>query len=380
MIKVLHVISDTGIGGAGIHLLNLLRHADRTRFSYTVALPKDSLLLPRLEAIGIPTRPISRLRDRSADLAALPALLTLLQEEKPSILHTHAGFSARLAGYLLNVPVRICTKHCAYSPKGTFMHAPKARLNDLLSTHFIATAEAAADVLMAEGADAEKITVIPNGCDPVAKLTDMEKDAILKEFDIPRDAFVVGMAARMEKGKGQEVLIEAAAHCLAETPRLFFLFVGGGSMENAYKEIATKLGIARNVYFTGFRADVGRVMNLFDLNLNCSYLSETASFSLSEGMSLGIVPVVSDIGGNPFMAGYGENGAVVRAHDPEALARVLLALYRAPKARAALAARAMARYEVDFRAADMTRKTEELYLRALHRARAETTTKTPIFH
>ena len=44
MIKVLNVISDTNIGGAGRCLLNFLKYYDRSRFEVKVVLPHDSLL------------------------------------------------------------------------------------------------------------------------------------------------------------------------------------------------------------------------------------------------------------------------------------------------------------------------------------------------
>lgn len=44
MIRVMNVISDTNIGGAGRVLLNYLRCADRSRFEPLAALPRGSLL------------------------------------------------------------------------------------------------------------------------------------------------------------------------------------------------------------------------------------------------------------------------------------------------------------------------------------------------
>ena len=52
MIRVLNIISDTNIGGAGRVLLNYLRYTDRGRFETLVALPRGSLLGPVLEEAG----------------------------------------------------------------------------------------------------------------------------------------------------------------------------------------------------------------------------------------------------------------------------------------------------------------------------------------
>ena len=44
MIKVIEVISDTNIGGAGILLINRLKHTNKELFDTTVILPKGSKL------------------------------------------------------------------------------------------------------------------------------------------------------------------------------------------------------------------------------------------------------------------------------------------------------------------------------------------------
>ena len=366
MIKVLHVISDTGIGGAGVLLSNCLHHANTARFSYSVALPKGSLLAIRLGEMGVRTIPLEGLADRSADPAAIPALLALIKQERPAVLHTHAGLSARIAGVMAHVPVRVNTKHCLTGSGGG--KRLRGGMENLLSTHFIATAEAAAETLLASGVHRMKIHIIPNGSDPVLPLSNEQKRQLKKELGIPDDAFVVGMAARMERGKGQEILMEAARLCLSQEPSVYFLLAGTGSMEKELRGKVAAYGLSKSINFVGFREDVGRIINLFDLNVNCSYISETSSLSLSEGMSLGIVPVVSRVGGNPFMADFGRCGVVVPPRDPEALAAAILALFHAPKAHAELSRRCFAHYRENFRAEEMARRTEELYLSALAKA------------
>ncbi|MBQ9131153.1 MAG: hypothetical protein IJX62_01605, partial [Clostridia bacterium] len=52
--KVLHVISDENIGGAGVLLCTLLRHFDRERVQSVVALPHGSALTPRIRDLDVP--------------------------------------------------------------------------------------------------------------------------------------------------------------------------------------------------------------------------------------------------------------------------------------------------------------------------------------
>ena len=52
MIRVLNIISDTNIGGAGRVLINYLQYADRKQFDTSVAVPRGSLLKAPLEELG----------------------------------------------------------------------------------------------------------------------------------------------------------------------------------------------------------------------------------------------------------------------------------------------------------------------------------------
>ena len=52
MIRIMNIISDSNIGGAGRVLLNYLRYADRNRFEILVALPRGGMLKSPLEEAG----------------------------------------------------------------------------------------------------------------------------------------------------------------------------------------------------------------------------------------------------------------------------------------------------------------------------------------
>ena len=76
MIRVLNIISDTNIGGAGRVLLNYLRYTDRNRFETLVALPRGSLLKPPLEEAGGRVLEVDGIADRSFDRGDIAVLRT----------------------------------------------------------------------------------------------------------------------------------------------------------------------------------------------------------------------------------------------------------------------------------------------------------------
>jgi glycosyltransferase involved in cell wall biosynthesis len=363
MYKVIHIISDKNIGGAGVLLLNLLRHSDRTRFAPILVLPKDSLLLPRAKALDVPCVALARGGDKTFSPSALLPLIRLFLREKPDLIHTNASLSARLASLPFRA-VKIDTKHCCFPPTARQKSAPARLLfrafEALSGVFYIATAEAVRDNLARRGSSLGRLAVIPGGAERMTPLDESEKRALRASLGIPDRAFVVGYCARVERGKGHETFLEAA-RLLAEERDILFLAVGGGSLLPDF-ESATKA--LPNVKFLGFREDVARVMNLFDLSLNCSYLSETSPLSLSEGMSLGKPIVVTDVGGNAAMAKG--CGIVVPPRNGRALAAAIQRLKNDRARYAALSTAAQRRYAALYSAARMTQKTEAFYLSLLN--------------
>ena len=117
-IKVLHVLTDKNIGGAGRWLLYYLKYHDREQFKVEVVLPQGSLLAPAVRALDVPVISMEDMEDKSFDKKAMKALVQLFREEKPDIVHTHASMTARMAARAAMVPSIFNTKHCMESAPG----------------------------------------------------------------------------------------------------------------------------------------------------------------------------------------------------------------------------------------------------------------------
>ena len=64
-----------------------------------------------------------------------------------------------------------------------------------------------------------------------------------------------------------------------------------------------------------------KIVNILDIQVNCSYLSETTNLALLEGMSVGVPSVSSDIGGITDMIENDVNGELVPIKDYESMAK-----------------------------------------------------------
>ena len=74
MIRVLHFLSDSNIGGAGITLYRLLSSSDRDRFDFAVVLPENSETKQLFEGLGIPVYEYGSSSDRSFSIVSIIAI------------------------------------------------------------------------------------------------------------------------------------------------------------------------------------------------------------------------------------------------------------------------------------------------------------------
>ena len=367
MIKILNVITDTNIGGAGNVLLNYMRNADRTGFDHTVIVPENSMLTPGLRALDVRTMEMPGIAERSFSIGAISAFRRKYDEIRPAVLHTHASLSARIAAKRWGKCAVVHTRHCAY-PQGRLKTSFPGKqalgfINNSLSDMIIAISPATRDSLIETGTDAGKIITMFNGVDPVRKISEDEKRAFRTSIGVG-DEFICAIVARLVPEKGHEYVLEAA-HLLRDLP-IRFVLAGSGPLESTLRETVASKGLT-NCVFTGFLDDVAPLDNIADVQLNASYLTETSSLSLLEGMSLGTPAIASDVGGNPHLVENGVNGLVVPPRDSAALADAIRKLYGSPDELARMGENALAAYNSRFNASFMAARIEDVYRTAASR-------------
>ena len=364
-IRIIHAITDTNIGGAGVLLLSCLRYADKEKFDISVVLPRGAALCERVRALGFRVFEINGGADKSFDLSAIGEYRRIFRVEKPHIVHTHASFSARIAARQSRVPKVFQTHHCAVTNGGLKSKFPfrgiLASLENRLTDRFVATADVARKVLLDRGVKDEKITTIINGSEPLRFVSEAEKAAVRQQYGLSNDNFVVGIVARLEDVKNHRCFLEGAAEAARAHGEMRFLVVGSGSLENQLKSYAGELGIADKVIFTGFARDTAPLMSIMDVNVNTSD-SETSNLALSEGFSIGVPAVVSDCDGNCAMIENGVSGLTFEKGNSESLATALETLFERRDLLVSMSAAAKKRYEQKFSAAVMTERLEQLYL------------------
>ena len=367
-IKILHVISDTNIGGAGKLLITFLANFGREEFEIIVVLPENSLLIPEIEKLGIRTIEAEGIADKSFDISAIKYLREIYQKEQPDIVHTHATLSARIAAKLEKIKV-VHTRHSVhtsqsllkepgYKKKFPYKHVMGA-VNNRLSDMIIATSPVAKMSMLETGTSQKKMATIYNGTNGLAPVTEEERAAFRHKYDIGKHDFVCSIVARIEKVKGHEYVLKAAQMIQRESPYVKILIAGTGSEEHAIKKMAEELGL-KNVIFTGFIQDVREIFAVTDLQINASY-TETTNLALLEGMSMSVPAVASDSGGNPFVINDGVNGVLFEERDYAELSKAILKLKNDPENLEQMRRRSAEIFADRFDSKVMTAKVEDVY-------------------
>jgi glycosyltransferase involved in cell wall biosynthesis len=168
---------------------------------------------------------------------------------------------------------------------------------------------------------------------------------------LPENKKIVTSVARLEAGKGQPELIEAAASVIQEFPDVVFLIVGeetppNGPNISALRNSVLRLGLTDHVVFAGARGDVPDILAITDVFVHCpTTWIEGLGICHLEAMASGIPSVISRNGGLPEPAIEGVTGFVVPPADIAAMSRAILHFLMNPEAAEKFGRAARARAE-----------------------------------
>lgn len=346
--RVLHVCSDTNIGGAGRYVLTLLTQP-RILEQYEVAAAcPEGALAAALRRAGVPVFPYPG-ADRSLSWPGLRHLLGLVRRWRPHIVHTHGALSGRIAGRLGGARV-VYTKHglAAAAEASIQVRRPGGWLRRLAVRRFadriVAVSQAVRDALVVQGAEPGVIRVIPGGVDLAAY-----------EALPPPVPGVVGALGRLEREKGFDVLLDAMAELRGEAR----LILGGdGSQRQALAARVQAENLPAEL--TGFVSDVPAFLGRTGVFVLPSR-SEGLGLVAVEAMAAGRPVVASRTGGLPEVVVDGETGLLVEPEDARGLAQAIRTLLADPDRAARMGAAGRERARAHFSAARMAAETAALY-------------------
>ncbi|WP_210416605.1 glycosyltransferase [Tomitella fengzijianii] len=358
-VRLTVVLDQAGVGGIEVVLLEMFKAFDPVRVRpRLVCLREGGALSREFREQGFEVTEL----DRSGryDMRTLPRLVRLLRKDRTDAVlvthHHHASLAlGRLAALAAHVPVNLVAVHDMDLTSVGDRCLPRWAMASLfLSTAVVLLSEKQGEYLeREEGMGAHwwsrtRSRVIANGTRilPVASLSARAEARVL--MNLPADAFVVGMIARLSEQKAHEVAFEAVARAADAHPELHLALIGGGEREGELRALADRAGIGGRTVFLGRRRDVPRLLP--GLDVSClSSVHEGAPMTVLESMTMGLPVVATDCGCLAEMIIDGEHGFIVDVGDSEALGARLVLLAQDPDLRARMGARARARVQQRYR-------------------------------
>ena len=329
--RVLQLLATGGNGGAQESYTGLLLRLDRSRYDVRALSLSAGSAVQRLRGLGISVDVI----DATDDEDAVRELAGWLRHNEIDLVHAHM-FRAEVIGTRAAVaagtPVIMATVHSS-----RVRSADDIALLASLTPHMdrlVVPSTSIEHKVRSEGRDGARFAAIPNGVDLSRFSTPLPVCRMRDEFDIPREAPLIGVVARLEPEKGHRYLIEAMPAILALAPDAWLAIIGEGSLADALRAESASLGraVAERVVFTGRRDDVSALTADLTVAVLPS-LREAQGISILEAMARRRPVVASAVGGIPEVITHGVDGLLVPPGDPAALATAIARLLADPRLR-----------------------------------------------
>ena len=300
MIRVLHIMGCSDVGGISTVVLNYYRFIDRTQIQFDIALTvphvgRNALALQELGA------KIHFLPLKSEGIGAFQqALQELLEKERYDAVHVHESETCYVAlqgAKRLGVPCRIAHSHTC-SPwegiKGEIRRLSGIVLNYHFATHVIGCGKLAGDRVFGKwNMTRPKARVLPNAIDTrLFAYNETVRKEVRAELTL-EGKFVLGMVGRLCPEKNYPFALELIARLRQEKTDCVLVIAGGGEEQEAMEQKIRELGVEEHVKLLGRRSDVNRLYQAFDLFLLTS-VTEGYPVAAVEAMAAGLPVLLSD--------------------------------------------------------------------------------------
>jgi glycosyltransferase involved in cell wall biosynthesis len=194
---------------------------------------------------------------------------------------------------------------------------------------------------------------------------------VRREYNIPENAKVVGMVARVAAAKDYATLARAASRVIAADKNVRFLIVGDYSgtadYREHYEEVKRMLAanaVSEYFIFTGFQTDVSRFLDAMDIFVLSTHF-EGLPLVILEAMAQSKPVLATAVDGIPEIVVDEKTGLLHQHQDDEQLSAHLLALLRDKERAARLGKAGRQAVERDWSHERFARDIKNLYWQML---------------
>ena len=336
-INILEVRSCRGGGGGPEKtILFSALEADHEQFTVTIVYLRSEDdpefdLDKRAEALGVKDFHTIAER-RKFDIGAIRQLVAICREKQIDVLHAHC-YKSDLYGLIARRYHRMALITTAHGPLATmkFFWASKnwrvRYLYDQIDLRILRyfdrvlmVSDTMRDIIGRHKVDPARMIWVRNAIDSrYFKRSGHRDPAFRTAHGIPQDATVIGAVGRLNGEKDYPNLLRAAAMLVAARPRLHFVIVGKGELEQELRTMATSLGLDGRVTFLGHFHDVRQAFEQMDVYV-LSSTREGLPNTVLEAMAMEVPIVSTDVDGVKEAVTGDVHAVLVPAQDSSALA------------------------------------------------------------
>lgn len=279
--------------------------------------------------------------------ANLAALVPIVEEVRPRVLHAHSDFEnpllALALGEWFDLPVVYevrgfweetwLSKSPERKPEADrFRWRHERELGCIRrADHVVTLAETMRGRMAADGVDPARVTIIPNAVDPADFPVMTRSEELAQSLGIASTEVVVGYISSLVSYEGIDTLIKALRLARDSGLPVRGLIVGDGDQRESLEQLAARRGIADVVSFTG-RVPYDQVLGYYSLidifvvprrnDRVCRLVTPLKPF---EAMSTGRALVMSAV---PALADIASESGAAVTFEPENAADLAMVLNR----------------------------------------------------
>ena len=363
-IKVLETIRQGKVGGGETHVLELCSNLDLTRFEPVVLSFTDGPMVDELRRRGIRTEVIYT--ESGFDFKVKAGVDAFIQREKFDIVHAHgtrAMSNVFASASKYRIPLMYTVHGWSFHPDQPFFIRKMREYSE-----WFLTSKATKTICVSKSNELDGIKrfgmkrseVVYNAIDLEKFNPDKQFSDIRAELGIDANAPLIGFIVRITVQKDPLSMLRAIKLVAEKRKDVVLLMVGEGDLKQAAMDLATELGITRNVVFQPFRSDIPAILNAIDVYCLPS-LWEGFPIGILEAMAMAKCVVATPVDGNPEVVFENQTGLFTETENPEILAEKLLQLINDSDLRATLAKNARTFVTQNFAIKPMVQHLEDIY-------------------
>jgi glycosyltransferase involved in cell wall biosynthesis len=228
----------------------------------------------------------------------LMKLRSLLKKMGPDYIYLH---SSRLIAYLargLRIPCIEKINMTRRAGSGGWCRYPSLdRIFSNFNSKILVVSEAIKEQMMSRGVPEENIEFLYSFVHPERFNNSKHRVKTRHELKLSESHILVLNIGRLVPQKAQKDFVAMAALSSKENPRLRFLILGEGELEEELKSQVKELELDDCFSFSGFRDDIENIYQAADIVVHCAHWEPLANVLL-ESRAAGKAIVASDVDGS----------------------------------------------------------------------------------